>query len=198
MNRQTQECKIKSGDLMYIPNPIHLVKTFPQAQEPTKERLSDVSWDLTLIGRSDNRTEDTVNDINLFSTGIKLSPPKGYHFELIANQNLFKSGYMLATGLTVLQPESCDEVVVPLFKFKEVADLDLPFNGVQIILRESQYAHTMNVTRLEQNSHELTSKRHYSRLSAKEEEDYEPIITHKMSARTRTTGRTTQTKSNIF
>lgn len=116
-------------------------KLHPQAHAPYKERNTDIGWDITLVGRVDNRAEDTVGDVNMYNTGISIIPPAGYYLDLVARSSLHKHGYMLVTGTSIIDPEYRGEILVPLFKFREGEDLELPFRAVQIILRPACYTH---------------------------------------------------------
>lgn len=157
--------KVQTNGIYYVPAPIHVLKLQPTAEDPSKEKASDVGWTITLIGRQDNRVEDIVNEVNTFTTGLIINPPDRYHIELIADENLYKSGYMLVTGLTVLNPSSNSELIIPLFKFKEAEDIELPFRGVQIILRETEYAHLMPIKQ------KLDEEDEYPKIRKKKDDD---------------------------
>ena len=111
------------------------------AELPFKEHDDDIGWDLTLIGRQDNNTEDTTNEVNMYRTGLTVHPPKGYHVEIVARSSLHKSGYMLANSVGIIDPGYTGEIFVPLYKFREGEDLQLPTRAVQMILRKSNNAH---------------------------------------------------------
>lgn len=131
----------------YLKEHINVKKLNPIAELPIKDRPSDIGYDITLIARTDNRAEDNIHDVNMFSTGLMISPPPGYYIEVVAKNSLQRSGYMLATGITIVDPETADdELIVPLYKFKESQDIDLPFRAVQIVLRKAEYAHIAAVT----------------------------------------------------
>lgn len=112
----------------------------PNAEAPYKEHKSDAGWDLTLISRTDSRAEDNFQQVNMFDTGVCVVPPLNYHFELVARSSLHKCGYMLANGVGIIDPEYTGEIKVALYKFKECDDIELPFRGVQLILRRTNYA----------------------------------------------------------
>ncbi len=116
-------------------------KTHAKAEYPHKTRASDIGWDITLIGRVDNRAEDDISEVNMFNTGLQIAPPDGYYLEMVARSSLHKNGYTLVTGTSIIDPEYRGELIVPLFKFKDVDDLELPFTAVQLILRKAIYAH---------------------------------------------------------
>ena len=65
----------------HIDGKIKVHKMNPKAQYPYKERTSDIGFDITLIGRVDNRAEDDSGAVNMFNTGIQVQPPNGYYFE---------------------------------------------------------------------------------------------------------------------
>ena len=115
------------------------VKTLPSAEQPFKLRQSDVTLELTLVARVDNRTEDNFGEVNLFDTGLQAIIPAGTYLEIVASPTLYKTGYMLAHGTHIIQPEDRNTIVVPLYKFKDGPDLELPFRAAQILPHASHY-----------------------------------------------------------
>lgn len=144
--------KIKENGLKVLTSPLKVSLLVPSAEVPHKERQSDIGWDVTLIGRVDNRVDDIVNEVNMFHTGIAIEPPQGYYFEMVARSSLHKTGYILATGMSVIDPEYRGELLVPLFKYRESDDIELPIRGVQLILKECQYGHFITAGSLEPTS----------------------------------------------
>lgn len=134
--------------MTYIEGKIQVQKLHPKAEFPYKENPSDTCYDITLIGRSENRAEDDTGEVNNFNTGIALTPPQGYYFEMVARSSLHKHGYMLATGTSIIDPGYTGELIVPLYKYKEAEDLEMPFRAVQLILRPVVYAHLESVKTL--------------------------------------------------
>lgn len=132
--------KIRSGDSLVLPNPIGFIKLKPNAEAPFKENFKDVGHQITVIERTDNRIEDVYADVNTFSTGLSLTAPKHYHLEIIEHPDLYKAGYMLVGGPRVINPGNTEEIQLPLYKYKEVEDIELPFRAALIILRQTEYA----------------------------------------------------------
>lgn len=122
-----------------VKNPLLVERRDPKAELPFKQNISDVGWDLTLIERTDKRNEDDIGSINMFRTGLVVSPPLGYHVEIYARSSLQKLGYMLGNSVGIIDPEYRGEVLIGLYKFREGADLELPCRGVQMILRKTEY-----------------------------------------------------------
>lgn len=139
---------MSGGSIKYIEDKIQVQKLHPKAEFPYKENTSDAGYDVTLVNRCENRAEDDTGEVNNFGTGIALSPPSGYYFEMVARSSLHKSGYMLATGTSIIDPGYTGELIVPLYKYKEAGDLELPFRAVQLILRPIVYAHLQSVASL--------------------------------------------------
>lgn len=131
--------KYKNGEHYLIPEPISVMKMHPDAEPPSKENESDVCWDVTVVGRVDNRVDDTFGDINAFTTGLVLKAPKHCHLEIVEHPNLHTTGYSLAGSPIILNPGDDEEITIPLYKFRETADLELPYRAVRIVLRETQY-----------------------------------------------------------
>jgi hypothetical protein len=106
------------------------------------EKSADsIGYEIDLISRTDGRTDDNLNEVNEFHTGIILNAPRGFHYEVYGTPELWKSGYLLPSGMMVVQNDV--ELVVPLIKFTDkVPDLECGnFRGVNVILRENVYAH---------------------------------------------------------
>ena len=132
----------RAKPVTHIKEKILIQKLRPEAILPYKERDSDIGYDITLIGRTENRAEDDMGAVGNFRTGLALTPPKGYFIEMVARSSLHKHGYMLATGVSIIDPEYTGELIVPLYKFKENAeDLEMPFRAVQLIVRPAIYAY---------------------------------------------------------
>lgn len=130
--------KIVVEDLEYIDGSIIFSLLRPEASIPLKSSTSNVCWDLTIVARDDNREEDTTNKVNTFRTGIGLVPPKGYHFEIVAKTILADQGYILPSTI-IINPDDNEEIVVPLIKFGNTEDLELPCSYLQLVLRETNY-----------------------------------------------------------
>lgn len=125
----------------FIQEKIKYQKTHPKAEEPFKEEQSDVRYNLTLISRTENRAEDDTGEVNDFGTGLNIHVPQGYYFEMVAHPHLHKHGYMLASGVQIIDDTHTGEITVSLYKYKDAEDLELPFQAVQLILRQAVYAH---------------------------------------------------------
>jgi len=128
-------------DVDFIKGKIFVQKLGPSAEYPSKSEPTDIGYDITLTGRKDSRAEDTTGEVNYFTTEIAVKPPRGYYFELMAKPSLHKHGYTLATGSTVVNPNDTGALLVPLYKYSETEDLELPFCAVQLVLKPAVYAH---------------------------------------------------------
>ena len=138
----------ESSLVQYVTEKIHVQKLHPGAEFPYRENPTDVGYDMTLVARTDNRAEDDTGDVNNFNTGIALTPPDGYYLEMVAMPALHKHGYMLATGTHIINPGFVGEIIVPLYKYKEAEDLELPFRAVQLVVKPALYAHLKSVSSL--------------------------------------------------
>lgn len=134
----------------YTKYPLRYQKMVPDAEDPYKERPSDAGWDLTLISRTDQRSEDDIGEVNMYDTGLRMAPPEGYHIELYARSSLQKLGYMLGNNVGIIDPEYRGNILVGLYKFKEADDLELPFRGVQMILRKTEQVMLQQVPHFEE------------------------------------------------
>lgn len=137
--------------------PVNVSVIHPDAEIPFKEESeSHAALDIIVIGRCENRAEDTYGDVNTFSTGLVITPPQHYHVEVIAHPSLWKTGYML-TGTTIINVDNQEELILCLYKFKEGEDLETPFKAAQMILRLTEHAPIASV-KLENKNHRKPSR----------------------------------------
>jgi len=130
--RSAREKVAKDKGRIYV----KVVPLHPQAEVPSKEDGA-VGWVVTLVGRTENRAEDDFGDVNGFCTGLQLCPPEGHYLEVVALPSLYKHGYNLSSGSIIIGSGNKEELIVPLMKFRETNDLELPIQAVQVIVKES-------------------------------------------------------------
>lgn len=118
---------------------IRVTKTHPEAEKPFKEIDTDVAWDVTIVNRCDSRAEDIAQEVNTFSTGLVIDPPTGKYLEVIPHPTLYKAGYMFANSPIIINPGNEEELILPLFKYKDTEDIELPFRAAQIVLHSALY-----------------------------------------------------------
>lgn len=103
----------------------------PGAVAPFKARVSDSGYDLTLI-----REVKRHGQVILYGTGVQLSPPDGWYFDVVPRSSIIKSGHVVANSVGVIDRSYRGEVMVPLIKCDPSApDLELPARLVQMIPR---------------------------------------------------------------
>jgi hypothetical protein len=130
---------------IYLKDKIKVKLLHPKASYPKMED-DDVRYSVSLQTRTDNRAEDDSHAVNLFGTGLTIMPPPKHYFQMVASPTLYKHGYSLAPGCHIIPSNTTGELVVPLFKFNEDEDIELPFDAVQLILCPVIYAHVAKVT----------------------------------------------------
>jgi hypothetical protein len=123
----------------FINGVVSVKKLHPDAEILFKENQYDAAWELTVISRDENRVEDSFQDVNVFNTGLSITGPKGYHFEVIEHPQLWKAGYSLVGGPRIVNPEDDSEIQIPLYKFREVEDIELPFRAALLIMRQTEH-----------------------------------------------------------
>ncbi len=128
--------------LNYINDTIKVKRLNALSKFPTKfnDVENNVGYYIVLTERAEGRSDDVVHDVNMFKTGLVLNPPSGYYLEVVASHDLYTHGYTLIGGSMVLEPNQKGELIVPLYKYKDVPDLELPMRGVQVIVRPLVYA----------------------------------------------------------
>lgn len=120
-----------------------IYRTCPEAIVPSKSRVSDVGYDLSII-----RKVKALNQVvSLYDTGIKVRVPHGYYTEIVPRSSLSKSGYMMANSIGIIDRSYNGNLYVALAKIDESADeIKFPFRCCQLIFRK-QYHMDLKETR---------------------------------------------------
>lgn len=118
-----------------IPN-CKFSKTIKEAVSPSKIRASDEGYDLTII----QKCKQISNNTALYDTGIKVKPEFGYYFDIVPRSSLSKSGYILSNSIGIIDRSYCGSIKVALTKIDNtLPDLELPYRCAQLILRKSNH-----------------------------------------------------------
>lgn len=110
---------------------VGVIKLTPVAAFPRKVNDLSPCYSLTLAQREDNRAEDTAYRVEKFLTNLAFKIPEGYYIEITANSFLANQGYFLAQGTVIVTPNDTDELVISLYKYAEMPDLELPSEVLQ-------------------------------------------------------------------
>lgn len=108
----------------------------PEIQLPLRKAEGDVGWEVTLLNRKDNRSEDAYQDVNYFLTGIQLPRDSSFYYEIVPKNDLIKMGYCMLGPMVI--DSTHGELAIPLYKFKETEDIELPFAAVQLLLHSRE------------------------------------------------------------
>jgi deoxyuridine 5'-triphosphate nucleotidohydrolase len=107
-------------------------KTREDAVAPSKERVSDSGYDLTIV----DVVKKFHNKTTLYTTGIKVQPAFGWYLDVVPRSSIIKSGYMLANNVGVIDRGYTGEIMIALIKVDDSApDLELPCRIAQMIPR---------------------------------------------------------------
>lgn len=103
-----------------------------KAVKPFKKRISDSGWDLHLV-----ELVEKEKNLYFFDTGVKVSPPTGFYFELVPRSSIYKSGFILANSVGIIDMTYRGTIKVPLIKVdSSKPDPELPWRAVQLIPRK--------------------------------------------------------------
>lgn len=116
---------------------IKVLKTCDNAIIPSKTRMSDAGYDLTII----SIYKSFSNKTKLYDTGIKLDIPNGYYVEIVPRSSISKSGYILSNNIGIIDQGYKGNLYVALTKIDdEIPDLILPFKCCQLLIKKQIYA----------------------------------------------------------
>jgi len=101
------------------------------ALPPFKKRVSDSGFDLHLI-----KLLKKEGNLYFFDTGVRVAPPAGFYFDLVPRSSIFKSGFVLANSVGIIDMTYRGTIKVPLVKVDpSKPDPELPWRAVQLIPR---------------------------------------------------------------
>lgn len=118
-------------------NTIKVFKSDSNAVLPSKNRVSDAGYDITIIKEAKIFNDNTT----LYDTGIKLNIPNGYYVEIVPRSSLSKSGYMLANSIGIIDQSYRGNIFIALTKINKSSDnIKLPFCCCQMIVKKQIYS----------------------------------------------------------
>ena len=86
------------------------------AHMPTRAHSSDVGYDVraTSVSYQLDKAFDQGGRIVRYEcgTGLHICPPRGYHFELMANSRIAKMGLVIPNGIGLIDPDYTGEIKV--------------------------------------------------------------------------------------
>jgi dUTP pyrophosphatase len=123
---------------------VKINKVDPNAVIPKVALEGDAGLDLTIIRKG----KLLYKDVYMYHTGLKVSPPAGYYFDLVPRSSLSKSGHSLANSVGIIDSQYVGEIMVAIRSHTE-EELPLPFKGFQLILRKYEPIFTVEVDSLE-------------------------------------------------
>lgn len=110
-------------------------KSRDDAVAPKRAHTSDSGYDLVLLD-----VVKEVGNVKYYTTGIQVSPPNGYYFDLVARSSLTKTGHILANSVGIIDQNYRGDVIVPLVKVDAAADdITCPSRLVQLVPRRWHY-----------------------------------------------------------
>jgi dUTP pyrophosphatase len=115
----------------------------PDARAPLKAHPDDSGYDLVII---DKIKEE--NGVSLYDTGVIVQPPAGHYFEIYGRSSIYKSGYMLANNVGIIDQGYRGTLKIALIKVNPHAvDLKLPACITQLIPRQFIHLEPVQVDR---------------------------------------------------
>lgn len=107
----------------------------PTAVLPFKQHASSPMYHLSLTGVHTRISDDQL----ICSTGLRFTPPFGFHVEIIAAPQLYSLGYRMIQETIVVDPSSTEEILIPLLRLgSRTASLpDFPFAACYLMVRRS-------------------------------------------------------------
>jgi len=136
---------------------INVRKAVPNAEYPFLSEENKVGIDVVLIARTDDRVDDTVNEICMFDTGIIFSPTSNCYALLTADLELMQKGYTLLSPI-LIDHDTDEPLSIPLFKFRDAPDLELPCKGVKLVMFNSMNPFIIPTDRSQQSQQQSQSQ----------------------------------------
>ena len=102
----------------------------PEVRAPTRAHADDAGFDVEAIALS-----HVVGDVEFYKTGLRVMPPPGIYFDLVARSSISKTGYMLANGVGIIDSGYRGEILIALRRMTPSASLELPCKIAQLVPR---------------------------------------------------------------
>lgn len=121
------------------------------------DNMTDMSigYDLTAIEVDHDRSNDLVT---VFKTGLAVEPPPGYYMMVVPRSSLYKTGYMLANSVGIIDADyrgdisiACIRVAKDNMSYPHLKDT-LPFCKFQLIMQKENYFLAQEVEKLTKTS----------------------------------------------
>lgn len=122
-------------------------KTDERAVAPSKSRISDSGYDLTIIDVHKKLSDVTT----VYTTGIKIQAmSNGWYFDMVPRSSIIKTGYILSNMVGVIDRGYTGTIFIALTKVDPQAkDLELPIKIAQLIPRPIVHSEIVEVKELE-------------------------------------------------
>lgn len=117
----------RRGAKILPPENIKVGSLLPNAEHPRLTGSANTTFVITAVARTEDRLEDEVNQVNEFRTGLVFEVPKGRSAMIFPHPSLARQGYVFGTSPILLDAVPGEELIIPLIKFREIDDLQLPF-----------------------------------------------------------------------
>ena len=132
--------------LLYNPEriitPCKVYKADADAVVPSKARISDAGYDLTIIKKVKTLNSKTA----LYDTGINIKMAHGMYAEVVPRSSISKSGYMLANSIGIIDNSYTGNILIALTKIDDDApEIALPFRCCQLIFRHQVFVDMLEV-----------------------------------------------------
>lgn len=110
------------------------VKENESAVVPTKNRASNIGYDLTIIKKIKSISFKTA----IYDTFIKVQPCFGYYMKVVPNISLSKTGYILSNSIEFVDPNYSETLKIVLTKIDNtLPEIKLPFTCCQLIMEKA-------------------------------------------------------------
>ena len=103
---------------------------------PTLAHDTDSGYDLHLVKKLKTIRKGSFGSVVLYDTGVIVSPPTGYYFDMVARSSIAKTGHTLANNLGIIDSSYRGHILAVMWKYDLTAsDLEIPKRYIQLILR---------------------------------------------------------------
>lgn len=91
-------------------------------------------WNISIVDRTNGRSDDTPMTPQEFTTGIRILVPEGLHLEIEGNELLSEYGYFMPSTKIVTSADTDRDITVHLIKFSNCEDMSFsaPVMGLRM------------------------------------------------------------------
>lgn len=95
-----------------------------------KSYPTDIGYNLSTV------SIDYMDNMAIIHTGVSVTPPKGYYFDMVPRSSFSKTGYVVGNSFGIIDPTYTGELIAKCWKVSDDATLEVGKSYFQLVFRK--------------------------------------------------------------